>query len=302
VLPLLKVAGLDFARIDMENTGLSIETVADMAVLARALDFPIAVSPPAANREWNTRLRDVGVWNLHCPEVESAQHAAEIVTASRYAPRGRRGNGGLSPATGFASDGAPAERRVAATREVFVTVTLETAWTFENLDEVVMMDGIDALTLGPADLVQDPVISGAPNQARVLDEKRDLVLHATRRHGTADVAQRWTEAGALLLAYSREAEILRDGFSAGVLTNKHYPSGSSRSGRGSSGPSSAKRVTGSGGKLSLAFCAEHEAWNPDDQTSFARLLPAAERGDCCASRLRAKVQPSSGILLGMEPR
>src|ERR671919_1378628 len=75
ILPLLKSAGLDFARVDMEHSSPSIETVADMAVLARALDFPIAVRPPEASREWITRLLDIGVWNLHCPQVESAAHA-----------------------------------------------------------------------------------------------------------------------------------------------------------------------------------------------------------------------------------
>ncbi len=43
VLTLLKSAGLDYARVDMEHSSPSIETVADMAVLARALGFPIVV-------------------------------------------------------------------------------------------------------------------------------------------------------------------------------------------------------------------------------------------------------------------
>jgi 2-keto-3-deoxy-L-rhamnonate aldolase RhmA len=77
----------------MEHSTPSIETIANMALLARGLDFPIAVRPPTASREWITRLLDVGVWNLHCPQVESAHHAAGIVAASR-APRGRRGNAG----------------------------------------------------------------------------------------------------------------------------------------------------------------------------------------------------------------
>jgi 2-dehydro-3-deoxyglucarate aldolase/4-hydroxy-2-oxoheptanedioate aldolase len=65
ILSLMKSAGLDFARVDMEHTALTIEHIADLAVLARALDFPIAVRPPHADREWITRLLDVGVWNLH---------------------------------------------------------------------------------------------------------------------------------------------------------------------------------------------------------------------------------------------
>ena len=101
ILSLMKSAGLDFARVDMEHTALTIERIADLAVLARALNFPIAVRPPKANREWITRLLDNGVWNLHCPQVENAEHAREIVDASRYAPMGLRGNGGLSAATDF---------------------------------------------------------------------------------------------------------------------------------------------------------------------------------------------------------
>ena len=41
ILSLMKSSGLDFARVDMEHSAASIETIADMAVLARALDFPI---------------------------------------------------------------------------------------------------------------------------------------------------------------------------------------------------------------------------------------------------------------------
>lgn len=224
ILMLLKAAGLDFARVDMEHTGTSIETIGDLATMARALNFPIAVRPPVANREWITRLLDIGVWNIHCPQVESAQHAAEIVAASRYAPRGLRGNGGLSAATEFETAGTITERRAFANREVFITVMLETGAAFDHLDAIAGMDGIDALTLGPADLAQDLGVFDTPDQARVLDEKRNLILQAARKHGktcamlvsSAEQAAQWKAAGALLLAYSSDAEILHGGFSSAM--------------------------------------------------------------------------------------
>jgi 2-keto-3-deoxy-L-rhamnonate aldolase RhmA len=233
----LKAAGLDFARVDMEHTSLSIETVADMAVLARALDFPIAVRPPKANREWITRLLDVSVWNLHCPQVESAEHAAEIVAASRYAPMGLRGNGGLSAATDFRRAGTDAERRAFANAQVFVTVMLETARAFDDLDAIAAMPGIDALTLGPADLAQDLGVFGTPEQARVLDEKRNLILAAAKKHGktcamlvsSAAQARQWKEAGALLLAYSSDADVLHGGFARAMAEIKGEPSAAPRS-------------------------------------------------------------------------
>lgn len=223
-LTLLKAAGLDYARVDMEHSGPSIETVADMAAMARALDFPISVRPPVANREWITRLLDVGVWNLHCPQVESAAHAAEIVAASRYAPRGLRGDGGPGPANDFEVGTPAAERRASANREVFVTVMLETARAFDDLDAIAAMDGIDALTIGPVDLAQNLGVFGTPDEKRALDEKRDLVVKAARQYGktaamlvaSQEQAKQWKEAGVLLLAYSSDVAVLYNGFSAAM--------------------------------------------------------------------------------------
>ena len=90
-LMLLRAAGLDFARIDMEHSPFSMETVADMAALARALDFPIVVRPPDGNREWITRLLDAGVWNLHIPQVDTPEQAAEVRTIIRSVDQIDRG-------------------------------------------------------------------------------------------------------------------------------------------------------------------------------------------------------------------
>jgi 2-keto-3-deoxy-L-rhamnonate aldolase RhmA len=103
-------------------------------------------------------------------------------------------------------------------------VMLETSRAFDDLDAIAAMDGIDALTLGPMDLAQDLGVVGTPDQARVLDEKRDLVLAAARRHGktcamltsSAAEARKWKDAGALLLAVGSDVEMLRSGFSEAV--------------------------------------------------------------------------------------
>src|SRR5689334_24564631 len=112
------------------------------------------------------------------------------------------------------------ERRAFANKQVFVTVMFETAAAFNDLDAIAAMDGIDALTIGPADLAQDLGVFGTPDQARVLDEKRDLILAAARKHGktcamlcsSQEQAQQWKAAGALLLAYSSDTEVLQGAY------------------------------------------------------------------------------------------
>ena len=83
------------------------------------------------------------------------------------------------------------------------------------------MDGIDALTIGPHDLAQNLGVLGTPDERRVLDEKRQQVLEAARRHGktcamlvnSPEQTKQWRDAGALLLAYSNEVEVLHQAYS-----------------------------------------------------------------------------------------
>jgi 2-dehydro-3-deoxyglucarate aldolase/4-hydroxy-2-oxoheptanedioate aldolase len=73
-------------------------------------------------------------------------------------------------------------------------------------------------------LAQDLGVFGAPDQVRVLDERRDLVLAAAKKHGktcamlvsSQEQAQKWKAAGALLLAYSSDSEVLHSAFSAAI--------------------------------------------------------------------------------------
>jgi 2-keto-3-deoxy-L-rhamnonate aldolase RhmA len=224
ILTLLKSAGLDYARLDMEHSSPSIETVADMAVLARALDFPLVVRPPEGNREWITRLLDVGVWGLHVPQVDTPEIARAVTQAARYAPVGMRGMAGLGPGTDFDADLSPSARLAHLNEQVHVTVMLESAEAFRHLDEIVSTPGIDAVTLGPTDLAQELGVFGTPRQAEVLDEFRQRLIAAAQAHhkqaamlvDTVEEAQRWIQAGAHLIAFSSDVAVLRAAYATAV--------------------------------------------------------------------------------------
>ena len=223
VLTLLKAAGLDFARIDMEHSPFSIETVADMAALARAMDFPMVVRPPEGNREWITRLLDAGVWNLHVPQVDTPEQAAEVAACCRYAPLGERGMYGFGPHTEFRS--LPiSEHTAAANTRVHVTIMLETKRAFMRLDEIAAVPGIDALTIGPTDLAQDLGVLGTPAQRQVLDEHRRRLVTAARKNGkavamltdSAEGVKQMISLGATIINYSSDAAVLRAGYASAV--------------------------------------------------------------------------------------
>ena len=224
ILPLLKSAGLDYARVDMEHSSPSIETIADMAILARALDFPLVVRPPEGNREWITRLLDVGVWGLHIPQVDTPEIARKVASYARYYPKGSRGMAGLGAGTDFDLTLAPQARLQHLNEQVHVTIMLESAEAFSQLDEILSTEGIDAVTLGPTDLAQDLGVYGTDRQSAVIDEHRETLIAAAKRHGkqvamlvdTVDEAQRWMQAGVQLIAFSSDTAVLTQTYAAAV--------------------------------------------------------------------------------------
>ena len=230
VLTLLQAAGLDFARVDMEHSPFSMETVADMATLARALNFPLVVRPPEGNREWITRLLDAGVWNLHVPQVDTPEQAAEVAACCRYAPLGERGMYGFGPHTEYRTL-APGEHMATANARVHVTIMLETKRAFDRLNEIASVPGIDALTLGPTDLAQDLGVLGTPAQRQVLDDHRRRLVEAARKHGKAvamltdsvDGVRQMIALGATIINYASDAAVLRSSYSSVVADIRKAP-------------------------------------------------------------------------------
>ncbi len=224
ILTLLQSAGLNYARVDMEHSSPSIETVADMAVLSRALDFPLIVRPPEGNREWITRLLDVGVWGLHVPQVDSPEIAREVANAARYAPQGKRGMNAFAPGHDFATDPPAKERLAHLNEQVYITAMLESAEAFSHLDEIVGTPGIDAFTIGPTDLAQDLGVFGTSHQRPTLDEHRVRLIQAAQTHGkevamlvdSLDEAERWIREGVKLIAYSSDVGVLHAGYHQAV--------------------------------------------------------------------------------------
>ena len=221
VLVLLQSAGLDYARIDMEHSSPSMETIANMALLSRALEFPIVVRPPEGNREWITRLLDGGVWNLQVPQVDTPEQAEAVVKAARYAPGGMRGMcGNLAPHGDF-EPGPAGSHNAAENEDVHITVMFESREAFSHLDEIASVPGIDALTLGPSDLAQDLGVLGTADQERVMEEHLARLFEGAKRHGldvsiradSVEIARRRLEAGAALITYSSEVAVLQSGYS-----------------------------------------------------------------------------------------
>jgi 2-keto-3-deoxy-L-rhamnonate aldolase RhmA len=158
--------GYDWLFVDGEHGPL--ETSEVLGIL-QAVGHKTAciVRVPVAEEAPIKKMLDLGAAGIIAPQVNSADQAADVVRFSRYAPAGARGVG-LARAHGY---GMSFQEYVeSANEQISVIVQAEHVRAVENIEEIVQVEGIDAVLLGPYDLaaslgkmgqVDDPVVTDA---------------------------------------------------------------------------------------------------------------------------------------------
>lgn len=144
------LAGFDWLLIDGEHAPFDLRTImSHLQVIA-----PYDVAPIVRCVEGDTalikQLLDIGVQTLLVPMVEDAEQAKQLVRAVRYPPQGIRGLGtSLARAARWNQVLGYLKK---ANTEICLLVQVETATALANLDEILAVDGVDGVFIGPSDL------------------------------------------------------------------------------------------------------------------------------------------------------
>lgn len=141
---------VDFFWIDLEHNPTTTESMIGHLIAARAGGAASIVRIPSNDVGWVKRVLDSGAEGIILPRAYTAREAAEFVSACRYPPLGTRGFGPRRPMQyGRLSQ---QEYLKQANRDVFVAVQVETVELVAEIDEVLKIEGLDSLVLGPQDL------------------------------------------------------------------------------------------------------------------------------------------------------
>lgn len=205
--------GFDWLLIDGEHAPNDLRDVlAQLQAIAPYPSQPVyrPVNDDAANIK---RYLDLGVQTLLVPMVETAQQAADIVAATRYAPAGIRGVGsGPARASRWNRDTNYLQH---AHEDLCVLVQIESERGLAHLDEIAQVDGVDGVFVGPADLAASMGMLGQASAPRVVNSVADA-LKRISLHGkfagvlSADprLATKYIEAGARFVAVGADASTL----------------------------------------------------------------------------------------------
>jgi 2-dehydro-3-deoxyglucarate aldolase/4-hydroxy-2-oxoheptanedioate aldolase len=217
-------AGAEFALFDMEHSGFGIGELKAQVAFCRGLDIVPMVRVPATQYHFVARALDVGAMGVMVPMVESVEQAREIVSFTRYPPRGRRGAG-----FGMAHDdyqgGSVADKIAALEARTLVIAQIETALGAEAVDAIAAVDGVDVIWLGHFDLTNFMGIPGQFEHPRYLAAV-DALIAAARRHGKAagfmaadeTWARDYVAKGFRILAYGPDQALLQRVLGQGIAT------------------------------------------------------------------------------------
>jgi 4-hydroxy-2-oxoheptanedioate aldolase len=158
-------AGFDWLLIDGEHAPNDLRSiVAQLQVLA-ARDSHAVVRPPIGETWIIKQLLDAGAQTLLIPMVETAAQAQELVDAVTYPPHGVRGVGSaLARASDFAAIG---DYLTTARGEICLLAQVENKKGMAALDDILKVDGIDGVFIGPSDLAADMGFIGQAGAAQV---------------------------------------------------------------------------------------------------------------------------------------
>lgn len=218
----LKQGGCDFAFIDMEHSGIGIESVKQLLRYVEAADLPAFVRPPSDDYHDIAGVLDVGAEGILVPMVADAEQARHVVSCMKYPPVGRRG---VSMSHGSTRWQSVDQRRgqLAANRRTVSIMLIETVDGVENVDAIARVKGVDVLWVGHSDLSASLGIPGDFDNPKFKDALNQVAA-AAKRHKkhlgrltrNVEEAQRMTKLGFDVICYGSDDGLLRSALTSGI--------------------------------------------------------------------------------------
>ena len=175
---ILKNERMGFLIVDNEHGSFDYSFLSAAVMNARLVDLPLIVRLPDNNRRDITKLADMGVAGFLLPMTNSAADIQKVVDYAKYAPVGKRGISTNRAHTLY--NPPPMEEYIPmANKRVKVYAQIETKAGVDNIEEILSVNGVDGIFVGPNDLSCDMGCIG--DQAPVMAAIR-AVSAAAHRH------------------------------------------------------------------------------------------------------------------------
>jgi 2-keto-3-deoxy-L-rhamnonate aldolase RhmA len=197
VVEMLAEAGFDWLFLDAEHAPF--DALEMQSLMQAAGATPCVVRLASSNEIQVKQALDIGAAGVIAPQVNSAEHARQIVQWSKYAPVGRRGMG-IARAHRYGLR--VSEYVQGANEDTAVIVQAEHHEAVKHIRDIVRVEGVDGVLIGPYDLSASLGIPGSVDHqdvrdaiARVNDACREANLPIGIFGLTAEAVRPYIEQG-----------------------------------------------------------------------------------------------------------
>lgn len=168
-------AGYDWVAVDLEHGGINHSQLAD---LFRALEMKQSVSlvrlAEGTSKDCKQAL-DAGAGGIIVPMIETKEQLQNIKSYCCWPPNGRRGVG-FSRANLF---GKYFKEYMNESQQPLLVAMIETQKGLQNLNDILSVDGLDAILIGPYDLSASLGVLGDFNSPLFTKALQDII-HLTK--------------------------------------------------------------------------------------------------------------------------
>lgn len=214
--------GWDSLTLDMQHGVIDYQAAVDMLTAISTTGTVPMVRVPWLDPGIIMKMLDAGAYAVICPMVNSRADAEKLVSAMRYPPRGQRSFGPIRAQLYAGSDYARH-----ANDTVVCFAMIETRQALDALDDILSVDGVDAIYIGPSDL--SLALGCTPKfdqDEKPVVEAIDHILARARAHGvvagihngTPEYALRMIEKGFQFVTVGSDARFVAAGAQQVVKT------------------------------------------------------------------------------------
>jgi 4-hydroxy-2-oxoheptanedioate aldolase len=158
-------SGLDWLLVDAEHSPNGLESILGQLQAIHGYPVHTLVRPPVNDTVLIKQYLDLGVQNLLIPMVNSVSEAEAAVAATRYPPQGVRGVG--SALARAARWNRVPDYLARASETISVTVQIESTAAVDAVEDILKVDGVDAVFVGPSDLAASMGLLGQQEHPEV---------------------------------------------------------------------------------------------------------------------------------------
>ena len=195
-------AGFDWITVDMEHTSITYEILPVLLAGIRAHGPETFVRVEDNNPAVIKRVLDCGAGGIIVPLVNSGAEAEAAVKAAKYPPDGVRGIS-LGRASGYGNNFEDYFNSI--NDEVIVLAQIEHYLAVDKIEEIVSVEGLDGVFLGPYDLSGSMGIVAQFNHPRMAEARKRVLAAAGKARKAIGIHEVRPEAEAV-------RALLKEGF------------------------------------------------------------------------------------------